>query len=145
MTLYQGRKPVKQESNTKRSRAWFYDAQKRLLKARCGGMCEWCGTSLWEQGGDADHLWGREGTGARLGFPFCHLVECLAALCRPCHEKRPTDIVMASTLRWRSVHMLAKRFAIESVAGECDDLIAVVRDVFARSGATADEILEGLK
>lgn len=147
-TLYRKRKPVKKESATKKSRSLYYAEQKKLLKARCGGRCEVCYASLFEQGGDSDHVWGRTGTGARLGWPFCDMVECLAALCRECHEERPTTPDIDYVVKTRSLWRLSKRFGIElgslnNWSDDSQDLIPIVRELLAKAEVTADEILEG--
>lgn len=141
-TLYKPRKPVKKESETKKSRQWFYHQERQKLRNRCGARCDWCGVSLLEIGGDPDHLWGREGTGARLGYPFCHLSECLAALCRHCHDERPTDPQMDWTLKYKSLIRLEGRFGVSvgKLYGE-EDLIPFVRRIFA--GVSAEDILDG--
>lgn len=108
------RKPINKESQTKKSRAWFYAEQKAALKRRCGGKCEGCGVSVLEQGADSHHIFGREGSGAGLGYPWCHLVDNLAVLDRHCHDgvTDGTDRELDTRLKRAALMRMCERFDV---------------------------------
>jgi hypothetical protein len=70
-------------------RSAFYKRSKTALAIRLlrqGARCELChrqGLGL-----DPEHVFGRVGTGAGLGWPWCDMPELLAGLCRECHDAR---------------------------------------------------------
>ena len=148
MPLYPVRKPINKESQTKKSRAQFYAEQKQALKRRCGGRCEGCGVSLYKSGGDCDHVWGRAGTGAGLGWPFCDHVSALAALCRSCHNAKTDerDPNLLGGLRRRSIDRMVETYTRDGPPDWVSlqwDLIGMARRIIddAKADGWADRLL----
>ena len=67
-------------------RAPFYGASKAKALGRSKKLCEGCGAGNVPL--DPDHVFGRAGTGARLGWPWCDMPELIAMICRRCHDAK---------------------------------------------------------
>lgn len=125
--LYRAPKPVKAVSETRQRRAPFLAAEKTRLLRRVGNRCEGCGATGIDT--DRHHVFGREGTGARLGFPWCHYAELSAALCRDCHTaltdgKRPE---LDARLKFDAIGRFAGRFDIARADVGGRDMFGAIR------------------
>ena len=115
MSLFRVPKPRPAPSPARKAKWAAYALEKEVLRLRCRGLCEGCGCDLRiNGGGDAHHIFGRAGTGARLGWPWCDLAENLAALCRACHDRITdgTDGKLDTALKRQALRWMCKRFGV---------------------------------
>ena len=85
------------------------DVLTRNMRLRFG-LCDIAGCK--NRYSDRAHLFGRSGTGARLGEPWCSLPELCLAVCREHHNQldRGGAAELLAQLRWQAIGRVTTRW-----------------------------------